>query len=65
MLKIYISIYFLFSAAMSYGQISSREYATELKPNDYLYGSFVEETDALFDQERNIDLGINLSSGSD
>jgi hypothetical protein len=66
MLKIYLIIISLMAiSSASYAQISSREYATEIEPSDYLYGSFVEETDALFDQEKSIDLGINLSSGSD
>jgi len=47
------------------GQSYQTEASSSIGPKDYLYGSFIEETDALFEQSKSIELGVNLSSGSD
>jgi len=49
----------------AFSQAYQQEAVSEINPNDYLYGSFVDETDTLFEQGQSIELGVDLSSGSD
>lgn len=63
--KITLMILLLVSTRTVWAETSQYQYTNELSPNDYLFGSYGRKNDPIFDNQRVIDLDIDLGIGSD